>query len=121
MRSINYPALALALALGSASALADDCEAPATPSLPDGASSTMEQMLEGQKAVKAFQAANLDYMKCLEPLLNAATAAEEAGEEGAAEQSKALTEAYNSAVSAEEEVAGQFNTEIREYKAANAN
>jgi hypothetical protein len=28
-------------------------------------------------------------------------------------------DAYNAAVSKEEEVAGQFNTEIREYKAAN--
>ena len=28
-------------------------------------------------------------------------------------------DAYNAAVSAEEDVAGRFNTEIREYKAAN--
>lgn len=111
---------ALALALGSTSALAADCEMPAAPALPDGASSSMEQMLEGQKAVKAFQAANLDYMKCLEPAMAAASAATEAGEEGAAENYKALEEQYNGAVSVEEEVAGQFNTEIREYKAANA-
>lgn len=118
MKLIKYSALALAL--GSTSALAADCDMPTAPSLPDGASSTMEQMLEGQKAVKVFQAANLEYMKCLEPELSAATAAAEAGEEGAAEKYKALEEAYNGAVSAEEEVAGQFNTEIREYKAANS-
>lgn len=118
MNMIKYSALALAL--GSTSALAADCEMPAAPSLPDGASSSMEQMLEGQKAVKAFQAANLDYMKCLEPVMAAATAAVEAGEDGAAERYKTLEEQYNGAVSVEEEVAGQFNTEIREYKAANA-
>lgn len=117
MQIIKYSALALAL--GSTSALAADCEGPTAPTLPDGASSTMEQMLEGQKAVKAYQAANLEYMKCLEPELNAATAAVQAGEDGAEEKYKALEKAYNGAVSTEEEVAGQFNTEIREYKAAN--
>ena len=117
MKMIKYSALALAL--GSTSALAADCEMPTAPTMPDGASSSMEQMLEGQKAVKAFQTANLDYMKCLEPAMAAASAAIEAGEEGAAEEYKALEEQYNGAVSVEEEVAGQFNTEIREYNAAN--
>ena len=117
MKAIKYTALALAM--GSASALAGDCTPPEAPALPDGATSTMEQMLEGQKAVKAFQAANLDYMKCLEPSLTAAEAALKEGEEGAAETYQAVQDSYNAAVSAEEEVAGQFNTEIREYKAAN--
>ena len=117
MKAIKYTALALAL--GSTPALAADCEAPAAPELPDGATSTMEQMLAGQKAVKAFQAANLEYMKCLEPGLTAAEAAVQAGEEGATEKYQAAQETYNAAVSAEEAVAGEFNTEIREYKAAN--
>ncbi len=117
MKAIKYTALALAL--GSTPALAADCEAPAAPELPDGATSTMEQMLAGQKAVKAFQTANLEYMKCLEPGLTAAEAAVQAGEEGATEKYQAAQETYNAAVSAEEAVAGEFNTEIREYKAAN--
>ncbi len=112
---------ALALALGSTTALAADCVSPDMPQLPDGGSSSMEQMLEGQKAVKTFQAANLEYMQCLEPTLTAAEAQVKEGVEGAAENYKAIEEKYNAAVSAEEEVAGQFNTEIREYKAANAN
>jgi hypothetical protein len=111
----------LSLALGSGSALAQDCTAPTAPQLPDGASSTMEQMLEGQKAVKAYQAANLEYMKCLEPVLAAAEAELKEEVEGAAEKYKQVEDSYNAAVSAEEEVAGQFNTEIREYKAANPN
>jgi len=57
--------------------------------------------------------------------MNAAeTAAQEASEDNksAAKETYAdLVETYNAAVSVEEEVAGQFNTEIREYKAANAN
>ena len=117
MQLIKY--ITLVLALSGASAMAADCEAPAVPTLPDGATSTMEQMLEGQKAVKAFQAANLAYMQCLEPSLSAAEAQVKEGVEGAEETYKAVEENYNAAVSREEEVAGQFNTEIREYKAAN--
>jgi hypothetical protein len=117
MQFIKYTALALAL--GTMPALAADCTAPESPTVPDGASSSMEDMLNGQKAVKAFQAANLEYMKCLEPSLAAAEAAVKAGEEGADAAYQQAQETYNAAVSAEESVAGQFNTEIREYKAAN--
>ena len=113
----------LALALASPFSLAGDCVAPDAPNLPDGANSSMEQMLEGQKSVKAFQTANLEYMACLEKDLKAAeeatkSASEEEKEAAQAAYDKAV-EAYNSAVSKEEEIAGQFNTEIREYKAAN--
>jgi HPt (histidine-containing phosphotransfer) domain-containing protein len=110
----------LGLALSSTGAYAD-CTAPEQPTMPDGASSTMEQMLEGQKAVKTFQAANLEYMACIEKQIAAAEAQAKNGDDSDAAQSAhdAATEAYNAAVSAEEEVAGQFNTQIRAYKAAN--
>jgi hypothetical protein len=120
---MNKIVVLVAGTLFAASAVAEDCTAPAAPSLPDGGSSTMEQMLEGQQAVKAFQAANLEYMTCLEERF---TAAEQAAKEGSDDEKAAAQEqyneamnAYNAAVTKEEEVAGQFNTEIREYKAAN--
>jgi hypothetical protein len=109
----------LGLALGSAVSVADDCVIPEMPTLPDGGSASMEQMLEGQKAVKAFQAANLEYMSCLEPQMTAAQAKIKEGDAEALELHQQLQESYNGAVSREEELAGQFNTEIREYKAAN--
>ena len=123
MNNFRYSVLGLLLA--SPLGLAADCEAPANPELPDGASSNMEQMLAGQKAVKAFQSANLEYMACLEKDFNAAEAV--VNSEDASDDEKAAAQetyqkgvdAYNAAVSKEEEVAGQFNTEIREYKAAN--
>ncbi len=119
---MNYLKLALiGLALSGAGSAAAECTAPEMPTLPDGGTSTMEEMLAGQKSVKDFQAANLEYMNCLEPQINAA-AAKATTEEGSDEDRatlKALEEAYNAAVSSEEELAGQFNTEIREYKAAN--
>ena len=114
------PAL-LSLALLSSNAFAADCTAPDMPTVPDGGSSTMEQMLEGQKSVKAYQAANLEYMNCLEPLISEAetTAQGESATDADKAKAKALNDAYNAAVSQEEELAGKFNTAIRAYKAAN--
>jgi len=114
--------LIAALALGSSMAMAE-CVQPETPSLPDGASATMDEMIAGQQAVKTFQDANLEYMGCLEGEF---TAAKKQIEGGKSKDAKALqaayeksVDAYNDAVSTEEEVAGQFNTEIREFRAAN--
>lgn len=113
----------LSMVLGNTYAVAE-CAKPDAPTLPNGATSAMEDMLAGQKAVKAFQAANIEYMGCLEAAFNAAekTAQSSKGDEKTAAQATydESIDAYNAAVSQEEEVAGQFNTEIRDYKAANA-
>jgi len=113
----------LGLLLVSTYAAAGDCVNPEMPAIPDGASSTMEQMIASQKAVKAFQAANIAYMACVEPMLTAAGAELKAasGDEKAAAQTNydEVETTYNNAVSVEEEVAGEFNAAIREYKAAN--
>jgi hypothetical protein len=114
--------LASALILGCSATMAE-CVAPEAPSLPDGSSASMQDMIAGQKAVKAFQAENITYMSCVEKLITEAEAKATAGteeEKAAALAARAQAESvYNAAVSVEEEVAGQFNTEIREYKAAN--
>jgi hypothetical protein len=121
---LNKITLSIAgLALISGQAFAE-CTSPDMPAVPDGATASMEDMLTGQKAVKTFQEANLDYMKCLE---ESYTAAEETVKNGTEEADVTAAQdaytkgidAYNDAVSKEEEVAGQFNVEIREYKAAN--
>lgn len=113
----------LGLVLVSPFSMAGDCTAPDAPQLPDGATSSMEQMLAGQKAVKAFQTVNLEYMACLEEDLKATEEAAKSASDEEKDTAQATydqaVETYNSAVSKEEEVAGQFNTEIREYKAAN--
>lgn len=111
----------IGLAFGSTATIAGECSAPATPELADGAAATMEQMLAGQKAVKTFQAANLEYMACLDPMVTAAgkTAKADSDDKGAIAALKELEAKYNAAVSQEEEVAGQFNSAIKAYKAAN--
>lgn len=114
-------ALSLTAVLAASAQAQGDCESPDMPTMPDGRSASMEDMLAGQKAVKTFQSDNMDYMKCLEAEFTAAKAAveDDGSDKAAMETYSNAVEAYNSAVSAEEEVAGQFNVELREYKAAN--
>jgi len=110
--------------LGSPYVAADDCVIPGIPDISDGTSASLEQMIAIQKAVKVFQADNLDYMACLEPALN--TAGEDAKKAGSEKEklaAKALyaekEATYNAAVSIEEKLVGEFNAAIRAYKAAN--
>tara|TARA_R110002073_G_scaffold790_2_gene5667 strand:- start:9390 stop:9752 length:363 start_codon:yes stop_codon:yes gene_type:complete len=114
-------ALTLICLLTAGTALAQDCTAPAEPKIPDGSSADMQQMLDGQQAVKAFQAANSEYMDCLDPKIAEATEKVTAEDASEADLStlKSLEEAYNAAVSREENVAEEFNSEIRDYKEAN--
>jgi len=118
----NAIKLALAgLALASAVSMAEDCTAPDIPSMPDGATATLQQMLDGQSAVKAYQATNAEYRSCLEPQISAAevAASGDSPPPELTEALKALNEQYNASVSAEEELAGKFNDELKAYKAAN--
>tara|TARA_R110002110_G_scaffold205066_7_gene417021 strand:+ start:151798 stop:152187 length:390 start_codon:yes stop_codon:yes gene_type:complete len=127
MTLIKRTLLGLAITCGTtmaAATMAADCVQPQAPTMPDGAKAALEDMLAGQKAVKAFQASNLEYMTCVQSEIDAA---EKMAIEAKSDDAKAAAQAkhqdavntYNAAVSKEEEVAGQFNTEIREYKAAN--
>jgi len=106
-------------------ALAADeaCVKPSRPEIPNGANASMEAMLAGQQAVKAFQSSNMKYMQCLEAKYLAAEAkakiASDAGAKDAAKEDySASINAYNAAVSAEEDVAGDFNVSLRAYKKA---
>ena len=88
-----------------------ECSRPTAPDLPDGGSSDLEAMVEGQKAVKAYVAETEAFLACL-------TAEGEAAiETETEEQQLARIERHNQAVDEMEAVAGKFNEEIREYKA----
>ena len=108
---------------GGAARAEDDCAQPPVPSLPDGASASIEQMLAGRDAVQNFQSENMLYMQCLEARFTAARARVDSSDRAiqatARAEYSAAYEAYNAAVSAEEEIAGSFNIELREYRAAN--
>ena len=108
----------------SATAIASDCSGPEAPTLPDGSSATMEALVASKNAVTEFQAANSEYLNCLDAEISSAKSAiSTASEESKAAEAKAtyqtLLDAYNQAVSAEETLAQDFNSAIRAYKAAN--
>ena len=111
--------LALLLTLLAGPAVAKDCTMPEVPEIPDGSTATMEEMIAGQSAVKAFQAAVADYRGCQDGRMEAMKAAVEEGNPDAAPAYQAATDAYNKSVTVEEQVAEQFNQSIRAYKAAN--
>lgn len=97
--------------LAAANLAAAECTRPTAPeSLPDGATADLETMLEGQKAVKAFDTATNAYLDCL------TQEGEAAAEEESPEEQLERVEMHNAAVAEMEAVAAEFNEEIREYK-----
>lgn len=88
-----------------------ECTRTTPPELPNGASSDLETMVEGQKAVKAYVADTEAYLACL------STDAEEAGAEMSEEMRSQGVDIYNAAVDEMEAVAASFNEEIAAYKA----
>ena len=102
--------LATALLLAS-SMVSADCTRPTAPDLPDGDTSDLQAMVDGQKAVKAYVSGTEAYLDCL------TAEGDEAGAEADPEEVAARVEMHNAAVDEMEAVASEFNEEIREYKA----
>ena len=88
-----------------------ECSRPAAPELPDGATSDLETMVEGQKSVKTYVADTEAYLSCI------TAESEAAAETETPEQQMARVEHHNEVVDEMEALAGKFNEEIREYKA----
>ena len=118
--NIQTAALTLGL-LVAPMGLANACDAPVAPPTPDGSSATLDDMVAAQGEVKAFQAANAEYLTCVDEKMLAEKAAIDEGDDGAQERYALAAADYNAAVSREEQVAADFNTAIRAYKAANPN
>jgi cyclophilin family peptidyl-prolyl cis-trans isomerase len=93
----------------SAAQLVNDCTAPVAPDIPDGAAASMEQMVAGQSRMKEFVAASETYIACLTKIIDDQA-------RGAEERNTAIG-AHNRMVSAMEQAAATFNTELREFKA----
>ena len=89
------------------------CENPAAIAIPDGKSSTMEQMLAAQAQVKAYQAAMNVFLACLDSELEAQ------GEQAPDDFKSLMVSRHNAAVAEMEGVAAAFNDQIKAYRAAN--
>ena len=89
------------------------CENPALVSIPEGKTSTKEQMLAGQAQVKAYQAKMTEYLACIDAETDAQ------GEKAPNEYKALMINRHNAAVAEMEGVAAAFNVQLKAYKAAN--
>ncbi len=90
-----------------------DCGYPQDVSIPDGAAASEAEMVEGQKGVKGYMAEMDEYLKCLDEKSAAL------GEEITEEDRLMHVKKHNAAVDAMEQVAANFNEQIRAFKAKN--
>ena len=99
--------------------LANACEPPKAPQVPDGQDSTLDEMITTRSAVKDFQAANGVYLSCIDEQIQLEKQRAEDGDNDAKKRYAIAAANYNSAVAREEQVAGEFNSALRAYKSAN--
>ena len=67
-------------------ATAQACDMPVAPPTPDGGSATLEDMIAAQGEVKAFQAANAEYLECVDDLMASEKASVAEGDKSAEER-----------------------------------
>jgi hypothetical protein len=89
------------------------CEQPAAVAVPDGKTSTREEMIAGQAQVRTYQAAMDMFLACIDAEL----AAE--GERAPDEFKSLIVSRHNAAVAEMEGVAAAFNEQLRAFRAAN--
>ncbi|MEM1263214.1 MAG: hypothetical protein AAGH76_12515 [Pseudomonadota bacterium] len=107
--------LSLFLACNSAAAA---CDYPQKTAVPDGRNATEDQMLKGQKAVKAYMAAMDDYLACLDA--EAAAAVADGEDPAITAKRQAITDQrHNAAVDEMTRYAESFNEQVRAYKEKN--
>jgi hypothetical protein len=114
-----FSGLLLAGLLSAASAQAACIYPKAPASIPDGATATEQQMLEGMQTVKEYNAKVSAYLSCLDMEMQARIDA--AGAEAPADQLaqiRAITaKRHNAAVEELESHAARFNEQVKTFKA----
>jgi hypothetical protein len=99
-----------------------DCTYPPPPAkLPDGNSATMEEMLEGKKAVTQYNKDINAYVACikLEHETAVTTAGDKLTPQQKADMEKMEVQKNNAAVDQLQTIADRFNEQVRLYKAKN--
>ncbi len=116
----NMTKLLISIALVIAAPVALACDYPAPPkSLPDGATSSKDDMLNGVKMISAYQESMTEYLACIEADEIVATQALAVDDDTGKEQRKLMFDKkYNAAVNEQTRTVEKFNAEIRAYKAS---
>jgi len=96
-----------------------ECVYPKTPdNMPNGATATEAEMIEGMKAVKAYNTEVTAYLSCLEMEMN--TRIEAAGPDAPKDQVDSIKaihgKRHNAAVEELEAHASRFNEQVKTYK-----
>jgi hypothetical protein len=89
-----------------------ECTYPNKVTLPDGSTSNTEEMVAGQSAVKQYMSDMEDYMECVDKESSAI------GEDLTDEQIRVRDMRHDAAVDQMEQVANEFNAQVRAYKQA---
>lgn len=85
-----------------------DCETPEVPQVPDGEVAPLEVMVEGQTAVRDFMAESESYLDCLSDIIDSEDLDDE-------QQAGAVRE-HNRMVTVMEQLAEDFNAEVRSFR-----
>ena len=117
-------AITIALIAGSTTAIA--CDYPDRIGVPNGATATKQDMIDGVNAIKTWQQALVDYRLCIEEETNESIAAladsdatvEEKETSKVLLQTK-LTEKHDASVDDEQRLAAEFNVQLGLYKNQN--
>lgn len=115
MTTASKIAMAALILLTTRVALA--CDYPSRAQVPNGATADEEEMLVGQRSVKAYMAAMDEYLACLEREEKVAVAAlGDPSEDELTSREAAVTKKHNAAVEEMELTAARYNEAVRSYK-----
>lgn len=95
------------------------CSEPSPPQIPEGSTATMEEMIETQTAVKAYQTSMANYRSCLDNYMGSIKDAVREGDSEAGVGYVNANKERNFSIDKEEKVAAEFNLAIRAYKSVN--
>ena len=94
------------------------CDYPQRVGVPDGATATKEQMIEGQRDIKDYITAMEEYLACIEAAEQDTVAGvNETDEDSKQQRIGMFNKKYNAAVEEMNLVAEEFNVQVRAYKA----
>lgn len=118
---MNKTLLALVLSSLATLSWAEECARPERPSVPNGAESNMEQMVAGQKAVKAYVAEGNTFTACLEAAEKSAASDVNKDDENAVAEMEAANaeriKMHNEVVDEMNEVATEWKDSMTAFKA----
>ncbi len=114
MKRISLPVLASVAMLISGTALAQSqCNRPDNANIPDGASASLDQMVEAQNGVRSYLTTMEEYLECMNEVIDSAD------DDTDADTVNDWINEYNEGVDEMEETAEQFNEERVAYNQAN--